>query len=79
MIPDAVLRYTHAAEDGRRRMLSFFIEVDRATMQTTRLAAKLSAYARYQSYVPRPVAAAGVPPARPGATTTRPSPACSSC
>ncbi|WP_326771289.1 replication-relaxation family protein [Streptomyces sp. NBC_01445] len=52
MIPDAVLRYTHAAEDGRRRMLSFFIEVDRATMQTTRLAAKLSAYARYQSYVP---------------------------
>ncbi|MFE6153657.1 replication-relaxation family protein [Streptomyces sp. NPDC057889] len=52
MIPDAVLRYTHTAEDGRRRMLSFFIEVDRATMQTTRLAAKLSAYARYQRYVP---------------------------
>ncbi|MFF1593089.1 replication-relaxation family protein [Streptomyces sp. NPDC058286] len=52
MIPDAVLRYTHTAEGGRRRMLSFFIEVDRATMQTTRLAAKLSAYARYQTYVP---------------------------
>ncbi|WP_406426685.1 replication-relaxation family protein [Streptomyces sp. NBC_00147] len=52
MIPDAVLRYTHTAEGGRRRLLSFFIEVDRATMQATRLAAKLSAYARYQSYVP---------------------------
>ncbi|MCX4399947.1 replication-relaxation family protein (plasmid) [Streptomyces sp. NBC_00053] len=52
MIPDAVLRYTHATAEGRRRMLSFFIEVDRATMQTTRLAAKLAAYARYQHYVP---------------------------
>ncbi|MEK0097741.1 replication-relaxation family protein [Streptomyces sp. A475] len=52
MIPDAVLRYTHTTGSGRRRMLSFFIEVDRATMQTTRLAAKLTAYARYQSYVP---------------------------
>ncbi|MFF1690808.1 replication-relaxation family protein [Streptomyces sp. NPDC058254] len=52
MIPDAVLRYTHTTESGRRRMLSFFIEVDRATMQTTRLAAKLTAYARYQSYIP---------------------------
>ncbi|MFG2885735.1 replication-relaxation family protein [Streptomyces sp. NPDC048297] len=52
MIPDAVLRYTHTTTGGRRRMLSFFIEVDRATMQTTRLAAKLAAYARYQHYVP---------------------------
>ncbi|MFZ3562867.1 replication-relaxation family protein [Streptomyces sp. BH097] len=52
MIPDAVLRYTHTSESGRRRMLSFFIEVDRATMQTTRLAAKLAAYARYQTYTP---------------------------
>ncbi|WUW19316.1 replication-relaxation family protein [Streptomyces sp. NBC_01463] len=52
MIADAVLRYTHTTADGRRRMLSFFIEVDRATMQTTRLAAKLAAYARYQHYVP---------------------------
>ncbi|MFF9569964.1 replication-relaxation family protein [Streptomyces sp. NPDC014685] len=54
MIPDAVLRYTHTAGTGRRRMLSFFIEVDRATMQTTRLAAKLAAYTRYQHYVPAP-------------------------
>ncbi|MEU9072071.1 replication-relaxation family protein [Streptomyces sp. NPDC048306] len=52
MVPDAVLRYTHTTASGRRRMLSFFIEVDRATMQTTRLAAKLTAYARYQQYVP---------------------------
>lgn len=52
MIPDAVLRYTHTI-GGRRQMLSFFIEVDRATMQTTRLASKLTAYARYQNYVPQ--------------------------
>ncbi|MFE6894799.1 replication-relaxation family protein [Streptomyces sp. NPDC057694] len=52
MIPDAVLRYTHTSQTGRRRMLSYFIEVDRATMQTSRLAAKLAAYARYQTYIP---------------------------
>jgi hypothetical protein len=33
-------------------MLSFFLEIDRSTMQTSRLAAKLSAYARYQTYSP---------------------------
>ncbi|MYS39636.1 protein involved in plasmid replication-relaxation [Streptomyces sp. KhCrAH-43] len=51
MMPDAVLRYTHVAE-GHRKLLSFFVEVDRGTMQTSRLAAKLSAYARYQRYIP---------------------------
>ncbi|WP_046500620.1 replication-relaxation family protein [Streptomyces odonnellii] len=49
-IPDAVLRYTRTTEDGRRQLLTYFIEVDRATMQVARLGRKLSAYARYASY-----------------------------
>ncbi|MCX5355560.1 replication-relaxation family protein [Streptomyces mirabilis] len=59
LIPDAVLRYTRTTEDDRRRLLTYFVEVDRATMHVSRLGKKLTAYARYASYVPQP------PPGRP--------------
>ncbi|CAM5289376.1 hypothetical protein GCM10010329_81190 [Streptomyces spiroverticillatus] len=55
LVPDAVLRYTRTTDTGRRRMLSFFLEIDRATMQTTRLGQKLTAYARYATYLPQPL------------------------
>ncbi|MDQ8707511.1 replication-relaxation family protein [Streptomyces sp. LHD-70] len=56
LIPDSVLRYTRTVDDGldhRRELYTFFIEVDRGTMQMSRLARKLSAYARYTQYVPQ--------------------------
>ncbi|MEU2026940.1 replication-relaxation family protein [Streptomyces sp. NPDC016469] len=52
LVPDAVLRYTHTTQEGRRQMLTFFLEVDRATMQVARLGQKLSTYARYATYTP---------------------------
>ncbi|MEU6352149.1 replication-relaxation family protein [Streptomyces sp. NPDC047072] len=52
VISDAVLNYVHV-ERGRRTMLSFFVELDRATMTTARLAAKLQAYGRLYEYVPQ--------------------------
>ncbi|TGA97445.1 replication-relaxation family protein [Streptomyces sp. MZ04] len=52
VISDAVLNYVHV-ERGRRTMLSFFIELDRATMTSARLAAKLQAYGRMYEYVPQ--------------------------
>lgn len=67
VIPDAVLRYTHVA--GRQRSLhTLFLEVDRATEHVSVLAAKLNAYARYQSYVPAPAPASRKRP-RPAAST----------
>ncbi|MFD4482790.1 replication-relaxation family protein [Streptomyces sp. NPDC058471] len=53
LTPDAVLRYTRT-QGNERRLLSFFIEVDRTTMSVARLAAKLHAYARYATYIPQP-------------------------
>ncbi|MEW1892271.1 replication-relaxation family protein [Streptomyces sp. NPDC085659] len=52
LVPDAVLRYTRATDEGRRQMLTLFVEIDRATMQVSRLAQKLSTYARYATYTP---------------------------
>lgn len=52
VISDAVLNYVHINR-GQRTMLSFFIEVDRATMTSARLASKLSAYGRLYEYVPQ--------------------------
>jgi hypothetical protein len=52
VISDAVLNYVHI-ERGQRTMLSFFIEVDRATMTSARLAAKLTTYGRLYEYVPQ--------------------------
>jgi hypothetical protein len=52
VISDAVLNYVHVAR-GRRSMLTFFVELDRATMTSARLAAKLQAYGRLYEYVPQ--------------------------
>jgi hypothetical protein len=56
LIPDAVLRYIHTTgTDGSERMLlTFFAEIDRATMSVADLTAKLARYARYHSYIPQP-------------------------
>ncbi|MFI8200783.1 replication-relaxation family protein [Streptomyces sp. NPDC085942] len=51
LIPDAVLRYTRD-QDGRRQMMTFFLEIDRSTMEVARLGRKLSTYARYSTYFP---------------------------
>ncbi|MEU8883903.1 replication-relaxation family protein [Streptomyces hydrogenans] len=53
LIPDAVLRYTRNTPTGRR-LLTYFLEIDRATMQVGRLGRKLTSYARYATYVPAP-------------------------
>ncbi|MCB5910390.1 replication-relaxation family protein [Streptomyces pinistramenti] len=57
LVPDAVLRYVHTTDGGgerQRMLLTFFCEIDRATMSIARLAAKLHAYARYARYIPQP-------------------------
>ncbi|MFE9121511.1 replication-relaxation family protein [Streptomyces sp. NPDC007172] len=53
VISDAVLNYVHMERGGRRTMLSYFVEFDRATMTSARLAAKLQAYGRLYEYVPQ--------------------------
>jgi hypothetical protein len=53
LVPDAVLSYTHHSE-SERRLLTYFLEIDRGTMPVRRLVAKLHAYALYRSYVPAP-------------------------
>ncbi|TBO59460.1 hypothetical protein EYS09_11970 [Streptomyces kasugaensis] len=67
LVPDAVLRYIHTAPTGngeqQRMLLTFFCEIDRATMSVARLAAKLHAYARYARYIPQPVPGRGRPKA----------------
>ncbi|MFF7130494.1 replication-relaxation family protein [Streptomyces sp. NPDC008240] len=54
VIPDAVMHYTVTGEDQRTKLRAF-VEVDRATMGSERLAAKLIEYARLWSYAPQPV------------------------
>ncbi|MEU3464613.1 replication-relaxation family protein [Streptomyces sp. NPDC006733] len=53
LVPDAVLSYIHRHRNTRT-ICSYFLEIDRATMTPDRLADKLRAYARYQSYHPTP-------------------------
>ncbi|MER5602351.1 replication-relaxation family protein [Streptomyces sp. NPDC002265] len=53
IITDALMHYTLTSED-RRRKLRAFVEVDRTTMSSERLAAKLIEYARLWSYEPQP-------------------------
>ncbi|MFD8947748.1 replication-relaxation family protein [Streptomyces xanthophaeus] len=53
VISDSVLNYVHVERGGRRTMLSFFVEFDRATMTSARLAAKLQSYGRLYEYVPQ--------------------------
>ncbi|MER6691314.1 replication-relaxation family protein [Streptomyces minutiscleroticus] len=52
IIADAVLHYTRVEEE--RTKLRAFVEVDRATMGSERLATKLIEYARLWTYVPQP-------------------------
>ena len=52
VISDAVLHYVDVRR-GHRKMLTLFLEVDRATMTASRLAAKVSAYGRLHEYVPQ--------------------------
>ncbi|MEU6511009.1 replication-relaxation family protein [Streptomyces sp. NPDC046942] len=54
VVADAVLHYT-LIDGQQRRKLRAFIEVDRATMSSERLAAKLIEYARLWAYEPQPI------------------------
>jgi hypothetical protein len=54
VVADAVMHYT-LIDSEQRRKLRAFVEVDRATMSSERLAAKLIEYARLWSYEPQPV------------------------
>lgn len=54
IITDAVMHYT-LTEGKERTKLRAFVEVDRATMSSERLASKLIEYARLWSYEPQPV------------------------
>ncbi|MEU6405418.1 replication-relaxation family protein [Streptomyces sp. NPDC046985] len=52
VITDAVMNYVHVRR-GRRAMMTLFLEMDRATMTSARLAAKVAAYGRLHEYVPQ--------------------------
>ncbi|MGW0770759.1 replication-relaxation family protein [Streptomyces sp. NPDC002676] len=71
IITDAVMHYTLIGDEERTKLRAF-VEVDRATMGSERLASKLIEYARLWSYEPQPV---GRPrsrqPAAPGAAWLR--------
>ncbi|MER5951209.1 replication-relaxation family protein [Streptomyces sp. NPDC001904] len=56
VIADALMYYTHHADNGARVKYRAFVEVDRATMSSERLASKLIDYARFHHYEPQPVA-----------------------
>ena len=51
LVADALLHYT-ATLDGRVALLSRFVELDRATMSTQEVGAKLRRYIAYARYVP---------------------------
>ncbi|MGW2993288.1 replication-relaxation family protein [Streptomyces sp. NPDC001193] len=52
IIADAVFHYTSTGP--RRRQYWAFVEIDRATMSSERLARKLISYARFHDYTPQP-------------------------
>ncbi|MEV8597331.1 replication-relaxation family protein [Streptomyces sp. NPDC052012] len=52
IIADALMHYTLTGDDQRRKLRAF-VEVDRTTMSSERLAAKLIEYARLWSYEPQ--------------------------
>ncbi|MEU0489776.1 replication-relaxation family protein [Nocardiopsis sp. NPDC006139] len=52
VISDALVHYVAVRSDGSRVHYQFLVEVDRATMPVSRLAAKLVAYARYFDHQP---------------------------
>ncbi|MBE8519402.1 replication-relaxation family protein [Amycolatopsis sp. H6(2020)] len=53
VIADSVLHYVREVA-GHRSQRTLFIELDRATMPVTRLAAKLTGYVRYHDHAPAP-------------------------
>ncbi|WP_406368385.1 replication-relaxation family protein [Streptomyces sp. NBC_00647] len=54
VVADAVMHYTVTSGEHRRKLRAF-VEVDRTTMSSERLAAKLIEYARLWSYEPPPM------------------------
>ncbi|MBQ0850195.1 replication-relaxation family protein [Streptomyces sp. BH-SS-21] len=64
LVADAVMYYT-VVEPERRRKLRAFIEVDRTTMSSERLAAKLIEYARLFTYETQPIGRRRPTPAGP--------------
>ncbi|WP_042426712.1 replication-relaxation family protein [Streptacidiphilus anmyonensis] len=56
LIADALMRYT-TTDAGSRTQLRAFIELDRATMSSERLASKLMTYSRFHDYTPVAIAA----------------------
>lgn len=79
VVADAVMHYT-VIKGEQRRKLRAFVEVDRTTMSSERLAVKLIEYTRLHQHEAQPVADAGAPPRSPaGCARIRSSPAsCSS-
>ncbi|MFD8886725.1 replication-relaxation family protein [Streptomyces erythrochromogenes] len=57
LIADAVLHYT--AAQPRRLQYRAFVEIDRTTMSSERLARKLITYARFHDYTPQPAGRRG--------------------
>ncbi|MFI0242580.1 replication-relaxation family protein [Streptomyces sp. NPDC016845] len=57
VIADALMYYTHHTATGGRAKYRAFIEVDRATMSSERLACKLIEYARFYTYDPQTASA----------------------
>jgi DNA-binding MarR family transcriptional regulator len=57
LIADALMRYTAAGANGVRRQLRAFVELDRSTMSSERLASKLMTYGRFLEYAPSPAGA----------------------
>lgn len=57
LIADAVLHYTAARP--RRLHYRAFVEIDRTTMSSERLARKLITYARFHDYIPLPAGRRG--------------------
>ncbi|MGW7073050.1 replication-relaxation family protein [Streptomyces sp. NPDC054855] len=55
LIADALMHYTLTRSDGQSTKLRAFIEVDRSTMSSERMASKLIAYARLRLYQPSAV------------------------
>lgn len=81
LIADAVFHYT--ATSPRRLQYRAFVEIDRTTMSSERLARKLISYARFHDYTPSRLGAGAPSPTRapcsPGSVSTRAFPgSCSS-
>ncbi|WP_225080818.1 replication-relaxation family protein [Streptomyces sp. CoT10] len=71
IITDALMHYTVIGEDQRTKLRAF-VEVDRTTMSSERLASKLIEYARLWSHEPQPVGRQrSRQPAAPGAVWLR--------